>query len=127
MNKKSNSASCIFCGEPAARQVTDELEYFKTNKSIYLCSTCFTSFSAGSVMGQFQLNNKVLSLIMAVDDDSSVLSLKQKLADYAPASKDKIFSHSQRVGFTPPFELYEYLCKKVIGQENAKRESPKGR
>ena len=121
MNKKSNSASCIFCGEPAARQVTDELEYFKTNKSIYLCSTCFTSFSAGSVMGQFQLNNKVLSLIMAVDDDSSVLSLKQKLADYAPASKDKIFSHSQRVGFTPPFELYEYLCKKVIGQENAKR------
>lgn len=121
MSKKNNPAVCIFCGDLAARQVTDELEYLSSNKGMYLCSKCFTSFSAGSVMGQFQLNNKILSLIMSADDKAPVLSLKQKIIDYAPASKSKLFSGNSRIGFIPPYELYEFLGKKVIGQDNAKR------
>ena len=121
MSKKNNPAVCIFCGDLAARQVTDELEYLSSNKGMYLCTKCFTSFSAGSVMGQFQLNNKILSLIMSADDKAPVLSLKQKIIDYAPASKSKLFSGNSRIGFIPPYELYEFLSKKVIGQDNAKR------
>ena len=123
MLKKKNGAVCIFCEKPATRQVFDKLEFFSArNKEVYLCERCFDSFHAGSIMGQFQLNNKVLALISNADDKAPILSLKEKLVEYAPSSKHTLFSKpkSKNVAFSPA-ELYNSLSKKVIGQDNAKR------
>ena len=64
----------------ATRQIYDKLEFFSSkNRNVYLCEKCFETFSAGSILGQFQLNNKILSLIANADDKAPVLSLKEKI------------------------------------------------
>lgn len=123
MIKKRSNIPCIFCEKPASRQVFDRLEFFSNkNKEVYLCERCFESFHAGSIMGQFQLNNKILSLISNAEDQAPILSLKEKLIEYAPSSKYGLFSKSssRNVSYSP-VELYDFLNKRVIGQDNAKR------
>jgi ATP-dependent Clp protease ATP-binding subunit ClpX len=123
MIKKRTPVDCTFCNAPATRQIFDKLDFFSNkNKEVYLCEKCFQSFSAGSIIGQFQLNNKILALILGAEDDATILSLKQKLGDYAPASKISLFSTVEKDNkFVSPIEMYEYLSKKVIGQDQAKK------
>jgi ATP-dependent Clp protease ATP-binding subunit ClpX len=123
MIKKRTQADCTFCNAPATRQIFDKLDFFSNkNKEVYLCEKCFQSFSAGSIIGQFQLNNKILALILGSDDEAPILSLKQKLSEYAPASKSNLFSVSSPENkFISPIEMYEYLSKKIIGQDLAKK------
>ena len=60
MTKRKNLVPCVFCGDNASRQLAEKLEYFSAkNRDVFLCEKCFHSFSAGTVMGQFQLNNKI--------------------------------------------------------------------
>lgn len=122
MSKRTNNFSCVFCGDSASRQLAEKMEYFSVkNRDVYLCEKCFHSFSAGTVMGQFQLNNKILSLISSIDDSESVADLKSKIADYAPSSKFAINSKLQkRIKFSPQ-EIYDFLCDYVIGQDQAKK------
>lgn len=72
-------------------------------------------------MGQFQLNNKILSLISSVDDNETVENLKNKIADYAPSSKYTIRNSSVAKVKIAPVEIYDFLSNYVIGQENAKK------
>lgn len=123
MIKKRAPIECIFCENSASRQIDDNLNFFSSrNKDVYLCEKCFSSFNAGSIMGQFQLNNKILNLIMGADDEAPIISLKQRLADYVPASKNSIFQKSSnQTQFVSPVEMYDHLSKKVIGQDSAKK------
>jgi len=123
MLKKKTLTLCVFCEKPASRQISDKLEFFSSkNKEVFLCEKCFQSFSAGSIMGQFQLNNKILSLISNSDDKAPILSLKEKLAEYTPASKTALFSKEIKNTLTiTPKDFYEHLNKSVIGQEIAKK------
>lgn len=122
MMKKKLNANCVFCEKMATRQIYDKLEFFSSkNRNVYLCEKCFETFSAGSILGQFQLNNKILSLIANADDKAPVLSLKEKIIDYAPSSKIHLFNKNNKTVDISPKELYEYLNKKVIGQNNAKK------
>lgn len=123
MLKKKNILLCVFCDKPASRQIFDKLEFFSSkNKEVYLCDKCYQSFSAGSIMGQFQLNNKILSLISNADDKASILSLKEKLSEYAPSSKTTMFNKQNKKSVNiSPKDLYEFLNSKVIGQETAKK------
>lgn len=123
MLKRKTSIPCIFCEKIATRQLFDKLDFFSSkNKEVYLCEKCFQSFSAGSIMGQFQLNNRILSLISNADDKAPILSLKEKLAEYAPSSKNLMFSNiEKKQNKLAPKDLYEYLNSKVIGQEIAKK------
>lgn len=122
MTKRKNQIPCVFCGDNASRQLAEKLEYFSAkNRDVYLCEKCFHSFSAGTVMGQFQLNNKILSLISSVDDNETVLNLKSKIEDYAPSSKYMLRQTSAPKAKIAPTEIYEYLSNYVIGQENAKK------
>lgn len=123
MNKSISKQKCIFCDNTASRELVDELDYFSgKNNKVFLCNKCFNSFSAGSVLGQLQLNNKILELIMSAEDEAPVLSLKERLANYVPASKNKIFSKKDvnSISFAPK-DLYEFLNKRVIGQDYAKK------
>lgn len=123
MNKSISKQKCIFCDNTASRELVDELDYFSgKNNKVFLCNKCFNSFSAGSVLGQLQLNNKILELIMSAEDEAPVLSLKERLANYVPASKNKIFSKKNvnSISFAPK-DLYEFLNKRVIGQDYAKK------
>jgi ATP-dependent Clp protease ATP-binding subunit ClpX len=122
MTKRKNHIACVFCGDNASRQLAEKLEYFSArNRDVYLCEKCFHSFSAGTVMGQFQLNNKILSLISSVDDNETVENLKNKIADYAPSSKYTIRNTSVAKAKIAPAEIYDFLSHYVIGQENAKK------
>lgn len=112
----------MFCEKSATRQIYDKLNFFSDrSKDIYLCEKCYESFSAGSILGQFKLNNKILSLIAEADEKAPVLSLKEKLAEYVPSSKNALFTNKPIQSKLSPKDLYDYLEKKVIGQENAKR------
>jgi len=122
MTKRKNQIVCVFCGDNASRQIAEKLEYFSPkNRDVYLCEKCFNSFSAGTVMGQFQLNNKILSLIASVDDDETVTNLKNKIAEYAPASKYSVAKQTMSRAKIAPTDIYDFLCTNVIGQENAKK------
>jgi ATP-dependent Clp protease ATP-binding subunit ClpX len=72
-------------------------------------------------MGQFQLNNKILSLISSVDDNELVSELKNKITEYAPSSKYSNKNSLTQNVKVPPVDIYNYLCNYVIGQENAKK------
>lgn len=123
MLKRKTTIPCVFCEKPATRQIFDKLEFFSNkNKEVYLCEKCFQSFSAGSIMGQFQLNNKILNLISNADDKAPILSLKEKLVEYAPSSKNMMFSNVvKKENKVAPKDLFQYLNTKVIGQEIAKK------
>jgi ATP-dependent Clp protease ATP-binding subunit ClpX len=122
MTKRKNHIPCVFCGDNASRQLAEKLEYFSAkNRDVFLCEKCFHSFSAGTVMGQFQLNNKILSLISSVDDNELVSELKNKITEYAPSSKYSNKNSLTQNVKVPPVDIYNYLCNYVIGQENAKK------
>ena len=122
MTKRKNHIPCVFCGDNASRQLAEKLEYFSAkNRDVFLCEKCFHSFSAGTVMGQFQLNNKILSLISSVDDDETVENLKNRISDYAPSSKYSVRNTSVPKAKIAPVEIYDFLSHYVIGQENAKK------
>ena len=121
MTKRKNHIPCVFCGDNASRQLAEKLEYFSArNRDVYLCEKCFNSFSAGTVMGQFQLNNKILSLISSVDDNETVSELKNKISEYAPSSKYSYKSGPAKAKI-PPAEMYEFLSNYVVGQDHAKK------
>ena len=122
MTKRKNHIPCVFCGDNASRQLAEKLEYFSAkNRDIYLCEKCYNSFSAGTVMGQFQLNNKILSLISSVDDNDSVSVLKSKISEYAPSSKYSYKNNTVSKSKIPPSEMYEFLSHYVVGQDHAKK------
>lgn len=122
MTKRKNHIPCVFCGDNASRQLAEKLEYFSMkNRDVFLCEKCFHSFSAGTVMGQFQLNNKILSLISSVDDNELVLELKNKITEYAPSSKYSYKNSATHNVKIPPCDMYDFLSNYVIGQEHAKK------
>lgn len=122
MIKKKHNLICVFCEKPATRQIQDKLDFFSPkNRNVYLCDKCFESFSAGSILGQFQLNNKVLSLIANSDDKELIISLKEKILEYAPSSRAHLFTKKKESNEISPKELFEFLNQKVIGQNNAKK------
>jgi ATP-dependent Clp protease ATP-binding subunit ClpX len=123
MNKSITKQKCIFCENFASRELVDELDYFSSkNNKVFLCGKCFNSFSAGSILGQLQLNNKILDLILSAEDEASILSLKERLTNYVPASRNKLFANrTNQTPIVPPKELYEFLNKKVVGQDYAKK------
>ena len=123
MNKSITKQKCIFCENTASRELVDELDYFSgKNNKVFLCTKCFNSFSAGSVLGQLQLNNRILELILSAEDEAPILSLKERLANYVPASKTKLFAknHQNLTDFSPK-DLYQFLNKRVVGQDSAKK------
>lgn len=123
MNKSISKQKCIFCDNSASRELVDELDYFSgKNNKVFLCNKCFNSFSAGSVLGQLQLNNRILELILSAEDEAPVISLKERLSNYVPASKTKLFSkpNNDLSSFSPK-DLYEFLNKRVVGQDIAKK------
>lgn len=112
---------CTFCSKPAVRELTDDVEFFSPkNKNIYLCDNCHQSFNAGSILGQVQFNNRMIGLILSMDDECSVSEMKQKLLDYSPSSKSKIITNKPASVMSPQ-DFYEYLSHYVIGQDYAKR------
>ncbi len=118
---KKKTIYCTFCENPAQRELTDDLDFFSdNNKKIYLCNDCLSPFNAGSVLGQVQLNNKILALILSEDDDSKVSELKEKISEYAPSSKNKLTSKEYSVSLSPQ-DFYNSLNKKVVGQDEAKK------
>lgn len=123
MNKSISKQKCIFCDNSASRELVDELDYFSgKNNKVFLCNKCFNSFSAGSVLGQLQLNNRILELILSAEDEAPVLSLKERLSNYVPASKTKLFSKANNdLSSFSPKDLYEFLNKRVVGQDIAKK------
>lgn len=123
MLKKKNVIQCAFCDKPASRQIQDKLDFFSSkNNNLFLCEKCFQSFSAGSIMGQFQLNSKIMSLFSNADDKAPILSLKEKIVEYIPSSKNSIFASKKDTNFkVSPIDFYNHLNKKVIGQETAKK------
>ena len=118
---KKKPIECTFCEKFADREMTDDLDFFSNrNKKIYLCEECLRPFNAGSILGQVQLNNKILALILSGDDDSCLADLKEKISEYSPSSKDKM-AYSPKANSLSPVDFYEYLNKRVIGQDNAKK------
>ena len=119
---RKKPVECTFCTNIAKRELSDDLDFFSTkNQKIYLCDKCHQPFNAGSVLGQVQLNNKVLSMILSCDDESPLSDLKEKIIAFSPQSKTAL--NSKKENFTPqtPKDFYDFLCKRVIGQEYAKK------
>lgn len=123
MNKSLSKQKCIFCDNFASRELVDELDYFSgKNNKVFLCNKCFSSFSAGSVLGQLQLNNRILDLIMSAEDEAPILDLKERLSEFVPASKNKLFQKkSNSDNYVSPKDLYDFLNRKVVGQDYAKK------
>lgn len=123
MLKKKTLTQCVFCDKPATRQIQDRLEFFShKNNQLFLCDRCFQSFSAGSIMGQFQLNSKIMNLFSEADDKAPILSLKEKLVEYVPSARNGLFSNKKSKSIkVSPHEFYEHLNKKIVGQDNAKK------
>jgi ATP-dependent Clp protease ATP-binding subunit ClpX len=112
---------CTFCNKPAVREVADDVEFFAPkSQNIFLCDNCFHSFNAGSVLGQVQFNNRMIGLILSMDDDSLISEMKEKLLDYSPSSKNKMIP-KKPAEVMSPIDFFEFLSVNVIGQDNAKR------
>ena len=91
MNKPNKLKECVFCSNYATREISEDLDFFSPkNKRIFICNDCFKVFSAGSVMGQFVLNNKMINLIMSAPDSDSIAVIKEKISQFVPASKSKL-------------------------------------
>lgn len=123
MNKQNKLKECVFCNSIATREISEDLDFFSSNnKRIFICNECFKVFSAGSVMGQFVLNNKMINLIMSAADSDPVSILKDKISQFVPASKTKLSASNgtyQRI--LSPQDFYKALNRKVVGQESAKK------
>ena len=120
--RKNNIIVCTFCDNPAIREISDDLEFFsESNRKVFLCSSCYKIFNAGSIVGQFQLNNKMINLILSSDDSETVSALKNKLSEIVPSSSSKLKAATKTSSQINPKEFYELLGKKVIGQEVAKK------
>ena len=123
MNKPNKLKECVFCNNYATREISEDLDFFSPkNKRIFICNDCFKVFSAGSVMGQFVLNNKMINLIMSAPDSDSIAVIKEKISQFVPASKSKL-SESNVIAkkILSPQEFYKALSRKVVGQESAKK------
>ena len=123
MNKQNKLKDCVFCSNYATREISEDLDFFSPkNKRIFICNDCFKVFSAGSVMGQFVLNNKMINLIMSSADTESVATIKEKISQFVPASKSKLTASNGQVHkILSPQDFYKALNRKVVGQENAKK------
>jgi len=120
--RKNNLIVCTFCENPAVREISDDLDFFsESNRKVFLCMTCYKIFNAGSILGQFQLNNKMINLILSSDDSETVVALKNKLSEIVPSSSAKLKAAIKHNSQINPKEFYELLSKKIIGQETAKR------
>jgi ATP-dependent Clp protease ATP-binding subunit ClpX len=63
-----------------------------------------------------------MSLIINAEDEASIYSLKEKLAEVAPLSKRFLFEKKLTTfKKVSPQDLYQNLNQKVVGQENAKK------
>jgi ATP-dependent Clp protease ATP-binding subunit ClpX len=123
MIKKTLAHVCNFCDRPATKDVLGELEIFEQKiAKIYLCDQCFKSYKTGNKFGQLQIHQNIMSLIINAEDESPVISLKEKLAEVAPLSKRFLFE-KKYVSFkkVTPQDLYQNLNQKVVGQDNAKK------
>ena len=89
--RKNNLIVCTFCENTAVREISDDLDFFsESNRKFFLCMTCYKIFNAGSILGQFQLNNKMINLILSSDDSETVVALKNKLSEIVPSSSAKL-------------------------------------
>lgn len=122
---KSNSQRCAFCSKKATEKITDHLNLFSKDNSLYLCEQHFNSFQVGTVFGQMEINAKIISILSNIDDDLNGESLKDRVYTLVPMGRyqvqnsppTKSVSYSE---FSPKY-FYESLNKKVIGQEDAKK------
>ena len=123
MNKKTFARTCNFCDRPATQDTLGELEIFEHKiAKIHLCDQCFKSYKTGNKFGQLQIHQNIMSLIVNSEDNSSIQSLKEKLAEVAPLSKKFLFEKRlSTFKKVTPQDLYNKLNQKVIGQENAKK------
>jgi len=123
MIKKTLAHVCNFCDRPATKDVLGELEIFEQKiAKIYLCDQCYKSYKTGNKFGQLQIHQNIMSLIINAEDEDSIYSLKEKLAEVAPLSKKFLFE-KKYISFrkVSPQDLYQNLNQKVVGQENAKK------
>ena len=123
MIKKTLAHVCNFCDRPATKDVLGELEIFEQKiAKIYLCDQCYKSYKTGNKFGQLQIHQNIMSLIINAEDEDSIYSLKEKLAEVAPVSKKFLFE-KKYISFkkVSPQDLYQNLNQKVVGQENAKK------
>lgn len=123
MNKKTFARTCNFCDRPATQDTLGELEIFEHKiAKIHLCDQCFKSYKTGNKFGQLQIHQNIMSLIVNSEDNASIHSLKEKLAEVAPLSKKFLFEKRlSTLKKVTPQDLYNKLNQKVIGQENAKK------
>ena len=118
---RKESAKCTFCPNTAIHILSEDLEFLNNNnKQVYLCKNCHKTFNTGSILGQIQLNNKMINLILSFDDSDEIVNLKKKLIDYSPSSKDRLFQNKPSSVLSPR-DLYEFLSEYVIGQDYAKK------
>ena len=108
---------CTFCNKPAVREVTDDVEFFAPrSKNIYLCDNCHHSFNAGSILGQVQFNNRMIGLILSMDDDCYVSEMKEKLLDYSPSSQSKMAT-KKPASVMSPADFLMLLYKTMLKEE----------
>ena len=113
--RKNNLIVCTFCENPAVREISDDLDFFsESNRKVFLCMTCYKIFNAGSILGQFQLNNKMINLILSSDDSETVVALKNKLSEIVPSSSAKLKAAIPS-GWDP--KQFDYKYKEIVPEK----------
>ena len=87
---KSNSHRCAFCSKKATEKITDHLNLFSKDNSLYLCEQHFNSFQVGTVFGQMEINAKIISILSNIEDDLTGESLKNRVYTLVPMGKYQV-------------------------------------
>jgi ATP-dependent Clp protease ATP-binding subunit ClpX len=122
-----NDKQCAICKAPPSESSEDELYYNFQGKNIFLCEAHADAFHTGTLMGQMELNSKIVEHIISLGDSCSIKHLKDQLYSMIPYSRrqvlerERFFSDLYESSKMSPREIYDYLDRNVIGQEDAKK------
>lgn len=119
-------ANCIICGtsvDPHNSFV------FNFNEDMcYFCNSHAEPFKMGISIGQLEINSKFLAFISNLPDPVSKHDLRRSLMQLVPMTKvqpttlDKKNLREEIItNIFTPLELYNELCKTVVGQDLAKK------
>ena len=119
-------ANCIICGTSVDPNISF---VFNFNEDLcYFCNSHSEPFKMGISIGQLEINSKFLAFISNLPDPVSKQDLRRSLMQLVPMTKVQTSTLEKKnmreeiiTNIFTPQELYDELCKTVIGQELAKK------
>ena len=113
---------CLVCNKIATPENFGRI-FRLQNNAVFVCTEHTDCFALGLMLGQSELNAKVVELMGNVADDDSGWDLKNKVYDIVPHSRIQVLERARisNLRDRTPKDIYQALDGTVVGQEYAKK------